>query len=120
MYRGAPGMYAWGLRRLTGLGLVLFLLFHIADTALLLWGPEVYDTVVRFYTNPLFRLAEVGLVGAVIYHAISGLHIIVLDLWDGAHKHQSKLIALEFGLSALLFIPAAYLMLAPWLLGGGR
>ncbi len=116
-YRGAQGMYSWMARRLTGLGVVLFLLFHIADTALLLWGPNAYDTIVRFYQTPFFRVSEVGLIGAVIYHAISGMHIIILDLWDGAHEYQKQLIVLEYVLFAAIFLPAAYVMLAPWLLG---
>ena len=120
MYKGAQGMYSWAGRRLTGLGVVLFLLFHIADTALLLWGPDVYNTVVRFYQMPFFRLAEVGLVGAVAYHAVSGLNIIVLDLWDAAHSYQKQLMVLEYVLFAVLFLPAAYFMLVPWLLGHGR
>lgn len=120
MYKGAQGMYSWAGRRVTGLGVVLFLLFHIADTALLLWGPEVYNTVVLFYQTPFFRLAEVGLIAAVIYHAVSGLHIIVLDLWDRSHTYQRQLMVLEYVLFAVLFLPAAYLMLAPWLLGQGR
>jgi succinate dehydrogenase / fumarate reductase cytochrome b subunit len=113
-------MYSWALRRVTGLGVVLFLLFHIADTALLLWGPDVYNTVVKLYQTPFFRIAEVGLVAAVIYHAVSGLHIIVLDLWDRAHDFQKQLIALEYAVFVALFLPAAYLMLGPWLLGHGR
>ena len=120
MYKGAQGMYSWVGRRVTGLGVVLFLLFHIADTALLLWGPDVYNTVVRFYQTPLFRLAEVGLIGAVIYHAVSGLHIIVLDLWDAGHSYQKQMMVLEYVVFAVLFFPMAYLMLAPWLLGQGR
>ena len=109
-------MYSWILRRLTGLGVVLFLFFHIADTALLLWGPEPYNFVVRLYATPLFRLGEVGLVAAVIYHGLSGLHIVVLDLWDGAHSYQKQLTVLEYVLFGVLFVPMAYMMLAPWLL----
>lgn len=109
-------MYSWIGRRLAGLGVVVFLLFHIADTALLLWGPQVYDTVVQLYQKPLFRLGEVGLVAAVIYHGLSGLHIIILDLWDAAHKYQKQLVILEYVLFAALFLPAAFIMLSAWLL----
>ncbi len=116
MYRGASGMYSWIGRRVTGLGLVLFLLFHIADTALLLWGPEPYNLVVRIYATPFFRLAEVGLVASVIYHGLSGLHIIALDLWDRAHSYQRQLVILEHALFLILFLPVAYVMLASWLL----
>jgi succinate dehydrogenase / fumarate reductase cytochrome b subunit len=110
-------MLSWIGRRLAGLGVVVFLLFHIADTALLLWGPEAYNTVVKLYQLPLFRLGEVGLIGAVIYHGLSGLHIVVLDLWDAAHSYQKQLMILEVALFFALFVPAAYVMLSAWLLG---
>jgi len=46
MYRGGAGHWAWILHRLTGLGVLVFLLIHILDTGLVLFGPAVYDRVV--------------------------------------------------------------------------
>lgn len=113
MYRGGAGQWAWVLHRLSGLGVLLFLVIHILDTALVLFGPEVYDKVVKIYTNPVFRLGEVGLAGAVIYHALNGIRITALDFWpelSGRHKE------LFYGVVALfvaIFLPSAYLMLKP-------
>src|ERR1019366_5102909 len=38
-YRGREGQWAWILHRVTGVGIFIYLLVHIVDTALLGWGP---------------------------------------------------------------------------------
>ena len=45
MYRGGQGMWSWLLHRVTGMGIFLFLLVHILDTAFLILGPEPYNRV---------------------------------------------------------------------------
>jgi succinate dehydrogenase / fumarate reductase cytochrome b subunit len=113
MYRGGSGQAAWLLHRLTGLGVLLFLIFHILDTALVLFGPELYDKVVRIYTHPLFRMGEVGLAAAVLYHALNGIRITVLDFWPELSSRHRELFYAAVVLFALLFLPSAYLMLKP-------
>ena len=113
MYRGGSGQAAWLLHRLTGLGVLLFLIFHILDTALVLFGPELYDKVVRIYTHPLFRMGEVGLAAAVLYHALNGIRITILDFWPELSRKHRELFYAAVALFLLLFLPSAYLMLKP-------
>ncbi|MCH7985312.1 MAG: succinate dehydrogenase, cytochrome b556 subunit, partial [Acidobacteria bacterium] len=61
MYRGGEGQWAWILHRFTGLGVLLFLVIHILDTFVIVFGPETYDKVMALYRHPLFRVSEVGL-----------------------------------------------------------
>ena len=113
MYRGGSGQAAWVLHRLTGLGVLLFLLIHILDTGLVLFGAEVYDKVVKIYTHPVFRVGEVGLAAAVLYHSLNGIRITVLDFWpELSRKHQELFYAVVV-LFVLLFVPSAYIMLKP-------
>ena len=113
MYRGGSGQAAWLLHRLTGLGVLLFLLIHILDTGLVLFGAEVYNKVVRIYTHPLFRVGEVGLAAAVLYHALNGIRITILDFWPELSGKQRELFYGVVVLFVLLFLPSAYLMLKP-------
>ena len=46
LYRGGVGQWSWVLHRLTGIGVLLFLFFHILDTALILVGPELYNRII--------------------------------------------------------------------------
>ena len=82
LYRGREGMWSWVAHRITGVLTFFFLFAHVLDTALVRVSPESYDTVIDTYKNPFVNLMEVGLVGAVLYHALNGLRIIAVDFWE--------------------------------------
>src|SRR5690554_1219604 len=89
LYRGsAVGMWSWVLHRITGVGIFFFLLVHVLDTALIRVSPEAYNVVIDSYKNPIMGVAEVGLVGAVGFHALNGIRIILVDFWAWGTKHQ--------------------------------
>lgn len=106
-------MAAWIAHRLAGVGVVLFLAVHILDTFLLAWGPGVYNKALAIYQSPLFRGFEVLLVAAVLYHALNGLRIILIDFWEGGTGAQKRLFYISILIFLVLFLPAAYIMLAP-------
>jgi succinate dehydrogenase / fumarate reductase cytochrome b subunit len=54
------------------------------DTAVVGWGPEAYDKVIRVYQNPYVGVLELVLVGCVVYHALNGVRIMVMDFWPRA------------------------------------
>jgi len=112
-YHGREGMWAWLLHRAAGLGVVLFLFIHVVDTALIGLGPTVYNDVMSIYRVPFFRVMEVLLAGAVLYHGLNGLRLIAIDFWAGATKVQRELFYAVVVLFFVLMIPAAYLMLKP-------
>jgi succinate dehydrogenase / fumarate reductase cytochrome b subunit len=115
MYRIREGMVAWILHRLTGVGVALFLAVHVLDTFLLGWGPEVYNAALEIYQSGPFRLLEVGLLGAVLFHALNGLRIILIDFWDRGTAHHRGLFYGELLVFLALFLPASYWMLSPLL-----
>ncbi|MDA8220024.1 MAG: succinate dehydrogenase, cytochrome b556 subunit [Dehalococcoidales bacterium] len=110
-YRGQIGQWAQLLHRLTGLGILAFLFLHIADTALVGFGPGVYDAVTAIYHNPIARVFEVILVGVVIYHAVNGTRVIIIDFWDRGALFQERLFWAMMVVFIILFVPSAYLML---------
>jgi succinate dehydrogenase / fumarate reductase cytochrome b subunit len=89
LYRGKEGMWSWVLHRITGVGIYFFLLVHILDTALVRVSPEAYNAVIGAYQTPFMGVAEVGLVGAIVFHAFNGLRIILVDFWNiGTKIHR--------------------------------
>ncbi|PYV16347.1 MAG: succinate dehydrogenase, cytochrome b556 subunit [Acidobacteria bacterium] len=110
-YRGRAGMWAWILHRLTGVGVFVFLLAHIVDTALIGWGPKVYNEAVALYRHPISRVGEAVLAGAVLFHALNGVRIIILDFWPQTMTAEKKLFAGVVGLFAVVYIPMAIYML---------
>lgn len=112
-YRGQSGYYAWLLHRLTGLGVLLFLAVHIVETFLLAFGPEVYNRAVATYNTPVWRVLEVGLLFAVLYHALHGVRITLQDFWPRLWLHQRALVWGTGVLLAASFVPLAILLLLP-------
>ena len=102
LYKGSPGQWSWLAHRITGVAIILFLFAHVVDTSVVGWGPNAYDRVVAVYENWVVRILELGLVAAVVYHAINGVKIMVFDFWPGAIR---RFRAISIG-STVLFVLA--------------
>ena len=109
-YRGGPGQVAWVLHRLAGIGVLLFFVIHVADTMFVSYGPALYNKVMALYRMPLFRYGEIILAAALLYHALNGIRITILDFWPGSRKEKALFYA-ELVLFAVIFIPGALWML---------
>ncbi len=92
LYRGREGMWSWVAHRITGVLIFFFLFAHVLDTALVRVSPEAYDRVIATYKNPIVNLFEVGLVGAVMFHAFNGLRIIAVDFWEKGPRYQRQML----------------------------
>lgn len=90
-YKGHPGQWSWILHRITGVAIILFLFAHVVDTAVVGWGPEAYNRVLRAYENPIVRLLELGLVIAVLYHSINGVKITLIDFFPNLTRYIKPL-----------------------------
>ena len=82
LYRGDPGMWSWVLHRITGATIFFFLFVHVLDTALVRVSPQAYNEVIETYKTPIVGLMEIGLVAAVLYHALNGIRVILIDFWQ--------------------------------------
>ena len=111
LYRGDPGMWSWVLHRITGATIFFFLLVHVLDTALVRVSPQAYNEVIDTYKTPIIGLMEVGLVAAVLYHALNGIRIILVDFWSEGPRHQKGMFRAIVIVWLLLMIPAAFFML---------
>ncbi len=109
-YRGGEGQWSWLLHRITGIGVFVFLLAHILDTAVIGWGPKAYNEVMGFYRNPVALTGEVILAGAVLYHALNGIRIIIIDFWPESTLAQKKLFYGVVVAFLVIFVPAAIYM----------
>ena len=89
LYRGKVGMWSWVLHRISGVGIFFFLLVHVLDTALVRVSPEAYNVVIESYKTPIIGIAELGLVGAILFHGLNGLRVIAVDFWSKGVKYQA-------------------------------
>ncbi|HEX3778073.1 MAG TPA: succinate dehydrogenase, cytochrome b556 subunit [Pseudonocardiaceae bacterium] len=111
LYRGDLGMWSWVAHRITGVLTFFFLFAHVLDTALVRVSPNAYDRVISLYKNPLVNLMELGLVGAVLYHALNGLRLMLVDFWSKGPKVQRVMLWVIIVVWVVVMIPSAYFML---------
>lgn len=104
-------MWSWVAQRITGALTFFFLFAHVLDTALVRVSPEAYDSVIATYKTPLVNLMEVGLVGAVLYHALNGLRVIAVDFWSKGPRYQKQMLWAVVAVWLVLMVPSAYFML---------
>ena len=73
--------YLYILHRVTGLGLILFGIFHLTATTIFrVQGVAVWKDTMAFLDNPLFRAGEFLVVVAFAFHALNGLRLIIQEL----------------------------------------
>ena len=110
LYKGSPGQWSWLLHRITGVAVILFLFAHVVDTAVVGWGPEAYNRVISVYHNWVVKLRELGLVAAVLYHAINGVKIMVFDFWPASSRHMKPIALASTAIFVLSMIPITWIM----------
>ena len=111
LYRGGEGMWTWVLHRVTGVALFFFLLVHVLDTALVRVSPEAYNAVIDTYKTPIVNLLEVGLVGAVLFHALNGLRVILVDFWSRGPRYQRQMTWTIAAIWVLVMVPGTIRMM---------
>jgi succinate dehydrogenase / fumarate reductase cytochrome b subunit len=112
-YRGREGQIAWILHRVTGVGVFLFLALHISNIFLMSFPSHVFNSVRFLYHSVPFKLLSIfGLYAGVLYHALNGIRVMIVDFWPGAGKYQAPLWRVQMVIFFLAFVPSAAIMLA--------
>ncbi len=83
------GMWAWILFRVSGLVLAAYLFVHI-------WvisqgragGADRLDSFFEFFDKPFLVFLDSVLVAAVLYHALNGVRVILMDFGVGIRQHK--------------------------------
>jgi len=98
-YKGKGPMWAWMLHRLTGLCIILFVGLHvIASFSMQQFGGDLATNINIVYESWIFQIFVIFI---VIFHALNGLRIAVLDIWPQFQDYQREALWLEW----LVFIP---------------
>jgi succinate dehydrogenase / fumarate reductase, cytochrome b subunit len=113
MYKGQSGMWSWLLHRITGLGILLFLLVHIVDISLLNFGPNVYNEGIAFFGTGIIRVISLALIAAVFYHAFNGVRIILIDFWPRAARYQGLMFGIVMVITIISFVGLGWFIIAP-------
>jgi succinate dehydrogenase / fumarate reductase, cytochrome b subunit len=71
----SAGSWGFMINRITGLGLLLYLMLHLIVLFQLTRGAAAYDSFITLMKNPLFILGELLVIAAGILHGINGIRI---------------------------------------------
>ncbi|HSM55972.1 MAG TPA: succinate dehydrogenase, cytochrome b556 subunit [Candidatus Sulfomarinibacteraceae bacterium] len=110
-YRGRIGHYSWLAHRLSGLGILAYLIVHVWDTANATYNPQLYEWSVTLFKHPLFGFGEIMLLAALLFHAFNGIRIALLDFKPEWWRHQETSALWVWGLFAVAFLPIAIYMI---------
>ena len=73
--------YLYILHRITGVGLILFILFHFtATTVFRIQGEATWASAMGLLHHPLLKFGEYLVVFAFVIHALNGLRLILQEL----------------------------------------
>jgi len=117
VYRGKSGQWAFVMHRITGFLVFMFLLLHVVDVSLVNLSPTLYNEVHDLYGNVLLRLFEVGLLGALLFHAFNGLRIVMIDFFPGALRSEKKMFNIVVFATIVLTLVGGFIIMKPFLEG---
>ena len=70
-------------------------------------GPKGFNKAMNFVQQPIFKLAEIGLLGVILFHAMNGLRILCIE-WGTGYRIQKKLFWWVMAIGVALFVFGAY------------
>jgi succinate dehydrogenase / fumarate reductase cytochrome b subunit len=112
-YRGSEGMLAWAFHRISGVAIWAFVLLHVLDIWLVGVNSELYDEVLTIYSSPFGRVMESLLGAALLYHALNGLRIIIMDFWPSMTRYHKQLWYLNWVLFVVIGLPILIQIMVP-------
>jgi succinate dehydrogenase / fumarate reductase cytochrome b subunit len=113
-YRPHSGQWAWVFHRIAGLALTGYLFLHIQTLTYLTLGKQHYEEHVGAFLSAPFKFAEWALFAFVIFHAMNGMRIVLVDLSDGARKHKAILRTVYIVGIAFMIFTAILIFLNPF------
>jgi len=110
--------YAYGLHRITGLGLLLYFILHIFVTGSRIQGPEAWQQTMQTFTTPLFKFGEFLIFLCFAYHALNGVRLAITELgWmmgkpeRPVYPYQSSVVRQRPFFIAVMIIAALVILL---------
>jgi succinate dehydrogenase / fumarate reductase cytochrome b subunit len=96
-------MLVFVLHRIGGLGMAIFITIHILSY----FGGEIGTFVNDIYMNWVFQLFMFFF---VLFHAINGLRITILDLWPKLVPFQREAIWIEWAVFLPIYLIAVFVI----------
>lgn len=95
--------------RLSGLGLVAYMILHIVETANRIRGVEAWTELMALFGSPLFKVIEYLLFAAAVFHAFNGIRLLLTELGFFLGKPQEPIY--PYSSSVMHHRPLTYVMM---------
>src|SRR5436305_1893572 len=106
-YRGSEGMLAWAFHRISGVAIWVFIVLHVFDIWLSGANAKLYNELLTVYGSPIGRVGEVLLGAALLYHALNGVRIVVMDFWPVTTRWHRQIWYANWVTFTLVGLPVA-------------
>ncbi len=117
MERGKPGVrtpwsvgtFAFLFNRIAGTALALYLIVHIVVISTARRNPDGFDSLMKKLHSPFWLAMEIILTAAVIFHAVNGVRLILIDV-SGKPRRERRLFwwTVAVGAAALVVVGIVY------------
>jgi succinate dehydrogenase / fumarate reductase cytochrome b subunit len=104
-YKGGGPMLTFVLHRIGGLGMAIFITMHILASFL---GGKTGVFLNNFYENWLF---QIFIFFCILFHAINGLRITIVDLFPKLIPHEREAIWVEWAVFIPLYAIAVFVII---------
>ena len=108
-HRRQPLYLAFLLHRISGLGLAVFLPFHLYVLGLAVGEGTALDGFLHWSDQPLVKFAEAGLVFLLAVHFFGGLRLLALENLPWSHRQKNYA---AMALAAAFFVASGFLLRA--------
>jgi succinate dehydrogenase / fumarate reductase cytochrome b subunit len=96
--------------RLSGLGLIAYMVLHIVETANRLRGEEAWAGLMALFASPPFRVIEYLLFVMAVFHAMNGIRLMLIEF--GFFIGKPKDPVYPYQTSVLRHRPLTYVIMA--------
>ncbi|HEX2987051.1 MAG TPA: succinate dehydrogenase, cytochrome b556 subunit [Chloroflexota bacterium] len=103
--RRGVGMWAFVLNRLSGLGLAVYLILHLAVLSTLARGEANWEAFLVLARSPVLLLLDSALFAALLYHGLNGIRVALVGMGFGVERHKVSF-GVVMGLAAAALVYA--------------
>ena len=114
-YKGRQGMLNWALHRITGLGILLFVGTHVVVS---FFGQQ-FSTDAAFAVNTVYESwpFQIFVYFSVLFHALNGTRLALMDLFPALIRFQKELIWLQWTIFVPVYVLPVYILVQTALSG---
>jgi succinate dehydrogenase / fumarate reductase, cytochrome b subunit len=96
--------------RLSGIGLIAYMVLHIIETANRIRGEQAWAGLMALFASPAFKVIEYLLFAAAVFHAFNGVRLLITELGFFLGKPKDPIY--PYSTSVMRHRPLTYVIMA--------